>query len=70
MFEDDFARYNQFDKKIILYNAKFKGFIEDLQNSKNNTLFKKFKEFLLSNNVNSIEYRLGQEPLEVNIENI
>ena len=70
LFEDDFARYNQFDKKIILYNAKFKGFIEDLQNSKNNTLFKKFKEFLLSNNVNSIEYRLGQEPLEVNIENI
>lgn len=70
LFEDDFARYNQFDKKILLYNAKFKGFIEDLQNSKNNTLFKKFKEFLLSNNVNFIEYRMEQEPLEVNIENI
>lgn len=70
LFEDDYARYNQYNKRILLYNTKFKGFIEDLQNSKNNTLFKKFKEFLLANNVNFIEYHIGQKPLEVNIENI
>lgn len=56
LFEDEFSRYNQYDRKILLYSAKLKWFIEALQNS--------------NNNVNSIEYRIGDKALEVYVENI
>lgn len=70
IFDDAYARYDYHDKKILLYTTKLKSFIEDLQNSNNNAKCNRFKEFLMANNVYTLEYRTGNDTLEVKVDNI
>lgn len=70
LFNDDFARYDSLKRKILLYSTKQRSLINTLAQSNNDAKFKEFKEFLLCNNVDTIEYRMGNDVLEVKIENI
>lgn len=70
LFNDNFARYNKYEKKIILYSAKLNNFMNELQKSTNNHKFKILKEFLLENSVDIIEYHKENNDLEINVGNI
>lgn len=70
LFEDNLARYNKYEKKIILYNTRLISFIKELQESTNNYKFKILKEFLIENNVDMIEYHKENNDLEINVRNI
>ncbi len=70
LFEDCLARYNEYEKKVILYSSKLNNFIKEFHEFTNNHKFKILKEFLIENNVNVIEYRKGNNSLEINVGNI
>lgn len=70
LFNDNFARYNKYEKKIILYSTKLNNFMNELQKSTNNHKFKILKEFLLENSVDIIEYHKENNDLEINVGNI